>query len=678
MTRTTILLIAAVTFAAVANAATRYVEGEALVIFKETANANAAKKTLVAHGAVMAKHFRQLSAHRRRPIGLARAKGRTTQELIVVLRRDAAIELVEPNYLRQVSGSPPNDAYFSQLWALQNTGQTVNGAAGTAGDDIRFRDAWSLARPVTGDVVVAVLDTGVDYPHPDLASNMWTNPGEIPLNGLDDDGNGYVDDYYGYDFLNNSSNPFDSGSHGTHVAGTIAATGNNLLGVIGVASNARIMALRGSNDGLNIDSASVIEALDYVTLMKSRGVNIVAVNESFGGGGYSATEIAAIEAAGAAGIVVCVAAGNDSANNDATPTYPASYRRTNMIVVAATDQNDALASFSNYGATTVDLAAPGKNIYSTLPVSDASFTSSVQRASSLYAAAPLEYAGLTTGLTAAIYDCGLGYPTNFPAAVSNNIALIKRGTIFFSEKVANAMAAGALAAIIDNHSSGNFNGTLQAVSNWIPAVAISLEDGTALRATLPGTGTVVNTLSSPAAIYTFKDGTSMATPHVAGAIAFAAVNFPGDNATQRVARVVSSVTAVPALAGKVRTGGRLNLLRLVDSDANVLPDWWEQDYFGHLGVATNADADADGFSNRAEFIAGTNPTNASSFFTATATNGVHVTWPGVPGRTYNVWHTDNLKSSWSILQSNLTGSVWTDTTAAGLTQRFYRIEVLAP
>jgi len=141
-----------------------------------------------------------------------------------------------------------NDTLFPQLWALQNTGQSVNGTAGTAGDDLKFVSAWSMAKTSTVPVVVAVVDTGVDYAHPDLAPSMWTNPGEIPANSLDDDGNGYADDVYGYDFVDGVANPFDSGFHGSHVSGTIAAAGNNFLGVIGVNYQAKIMALKVSNE----------------------------------------------------------------------------------------------------------------------------------------------------------------------------------------------------------------------------------------------------------------------------------------------------------------------------------------------------------------------------------------------------------------------------------------------
>src|SRR5205823_13506585 len=180
----------------------------------------------------------------------------------------------------------------------------------------------------------------------------------------------------------------------------------------------------------------------------------------YGGGGYNSAERAAMEAAGDLGIVFCAAAGNESDDNDLMPVYPASYRLTNMIVVAASGQNDSLASFSNYGAETVDLAAPGVNILSLKPTSLAGTVAWVQQDTNHYWADGLTYSGTTTGITATVVNCGLGYPADFPAEASNNIALISRGTLYFSEKVSNAMAAGAIAAIIYNNTNGNFSGTL--------------------------------------------------------------------------------------------------------------------------------------------------------------------------------------------------------------------------
>ncbi len=251
---------------------------------------------------------------------------------------------------------------------MNNTGQSLNSVSGTSGDDIRFAAAWNLARRTSPiEVVVAVIDSGLDASHPDIVGNLWTNSGEIAGNGVDDDGKGYIDDVHGYNFGDGNSNIADSGYHGTHVAGTIAATGNNSLGVIGVAFKSHIMVLKVSSNGSGLSAAAEISALQYAAMMKSRGVNIVAINASYGGGSSTTAESAAIKAAGDVGIVLCAAAGNDGSDNDTSPTYPANYELPNIIVVAASDPNDQLAGFSNYGKTTVDVAAPGTNIYSLAP-----------------------------------------------------------------------------------------------------------------------------------------------------------------------------------------------------------------------------------------------------------------------------------------------------------------------
>ncbi|MGD0061111.1 MAG: S8 family serine peptidase [Verrucomicrobiia bacterium] len=531
--------------------ATAYVEGEVLVKFKDSVDFATTKTVLGAHGLEWARHFDWLSEHIHRHSGLVHAKDRTTAALIGELTRDSMIETVEPNYFRWTSALP-NDPDFSQLWALQNTGQTINGTNGTAGDDIDFVAAWNLVgfSSNTG-VVVAVIDTGIDYTHPDLVSNMWHNPGGIP-------GDSYVGDYYGYDFADGVSDPSDSGYHGSHVSGTIAATGNNGVGIIGVGYRAKLMALKASSDGETFADSAVIEAIQYATMMKNGGVNIAVINASFGGGGSSTMESDAIQAAGDAGIVFCAAAGNDSVDIDTTPTYPASYRLPNMIVVAATDQNDALASFSNYGVGTVDLAAPGVSILSTIPTWFSSTTAVVYQAGNTYFGNGLAYAGTTTGITATVYNCLLGTPADFPAAVNGNIALIQRGTLTFSNKVANAMAAGAKAAIIYNNVSGNFTGTLITVGSWVPTVSLSQADGRTLLAALPTTATVVNQFD-PSQIYEYLDGTSMATPHVSGTVAFDATIYPSETASQRVQRILQNIDPVAGLSGTVATGGRLNL-----------------------------------------------------------------------------------------------------------------------
>jgi subtilisin family serine protease len=665
--------------------ATQYVEGDAIVTFRPSISLDTAHQALNFHGLKFERHFAYLSQQRGQHCGLVKAANRTTLELIAELSADPAIEVAEPNYLRWTSRAIPNDPLFAQMWGLQNTGQAVSGTTGTAGADIRFVPATAMARSTTNPVVVAVVDTGVDYYHPDLAANMWVNPGEIANNGVDDDGNGFVDDYYGYDFASNLPNPTDSGFHGTHVAGTVAAVGNNMLGVIGVNGQAKIMALKVSSDGSSLTEAAIIEAVQYATMMKGRGANVVAINASFGGGGSNSTERAAIQAAGTAGIIFCAAAGNSNLNHDVVADYPSSYRLANMIVVAATDQNDALASFSDYGPTTVDLGAPGVNILSTEPTNMPSLVSSVRVGSTIYQANAITYSGTTTGLTASIIYCGIGYPSNFPPSVNHNIALIQRGTLYFSDKVNNATAAGARAVIIYNNVSGNFSGTVQTSGNWIPAISLSQSDGQALQASLPAIGTVVNAVD-PTMVYQILSGTSMSTPHVAGAVSFAAMNYPTETVAQRIQRVLSAVDVVPGLQGMVRTGGRLNLLRIVDSDGNGLPDWWEQMYFGALtGTNPNADPDHDGASNLAEWLAGTNPTNAASALRlmpplVTTSNSVILRWPSAAGKSYRLERATNLLTGFnSIVRSNILATPplnsEPDNAALGGRTRYYRLRV---
>jgi subtilisin family serine protease len=333
----------------------------------------------------------------------------------------------------------------------------------------------------------------------------------------------------------------------------------------------------------------------------------------------------------------------------------------------------------------VDLGAPGVNILSTIPTNLAGTDASVELASTTYAANELVYSGTITGITATIYDCGLGYATNFPPAVSNNIALISRGTLYFTDKVGNAMAAGARAAVIYNNVAGNFNGTLQYASNWIPAISISQAEGLTLKALLPATGTVVNAVD-PTQVYQLLSGTSMATPHVVGAVAFAAMNFPSETVAQRIQRILANVDVVPGLQGKVITGGRLNLLRTVDTDGNGLPDWWDLQYFGHLtGTDPNADPDHDGLNNLAEWIAGTSPTNAASslrvtLVSATNANDVVVSWSSVAGKTYWLQRSTNLTTGFdSVVSTNITATAptntQTDTTVLPVSARFYRVGV---
>lgn len=233
-------------------------------------------------------------------------------------------------------------------------------------EDIGAPIAWNKT---TGskDVVVAVLDTGVDYTHPDLAPNMWTNPGEIPGNGIDDDGNGIIDDVHGMNALDDSGDPMDDNGHGTHVAGTIGAVGNNGKGVVGVNWDVQIMALKFLSASGSGSLSGAIKATNYLLDLKARGVNVRAINNSWGGGGFSQQLYDIFRKAGDNGVLLAIAAGNESNDNDTIPSYPASFDLSNIISVAAIDREHNLASYSNYGAVSVDIAAPGVSILSLAP-----------------------------------------------------------------------------------------------------------------------------------------------------------------------------------------------------------------------------------------------------------------------------------------------------------------------
>ncbi len=260
----------------------------------------------------------------------------------------------EQNQLVSHFATTPNDPRLGELWGLIDS----------AGIDAPR--AWDR-HTGSSQVVVAVVDTGLDYTHPDLAANAWVNPGEIPNNNIDDDGNGVIDDVHGYNAITNSGNPMDDNSHGTHVSGTIGARGNNANGVVGVNWDVRIMGLKFLSSNGSGSIAGAIRAIDYMVMMKRRGVNIRVSNNSWGGPGFSQALKEAIDRAASEGIIFVAAAGNESNDNDHSGSYPANYEASTLVSVAATDRQRNLASFSNYGASTVDIAAPGVGILSTVP-----------------------------------------------------------------------------------------------------------------------------------------------------------------------------------------------------------------------------------------------------------------------------------------------------------------------
>ncbi|MFC5192882.1 S8 family peptidase [Algoriphagus aquatilis] len=356
-----------------------------------------------------------------------------TMEAIERLRNMPEIEYAEPNWIYHHYAS--NDPYFTggQLWGMSANNNTNGSRAATA---------WAAGKTGSSNVYIGIIDEGYMFNHVDLADNAGVNPGEVAGNNVDDDGNGLIDDVYGWDFAGNNSSLFDGvgDDHGTHVAGTIGGVGNNGIGVAGVVWNVKMLGAKflGSTGGT---TANAIKAIDYFTDLKARhNLNLVATNNSWGGGGFSQALMDAIERANQAGILFVAAAGNSGTNNDATPSYPSSYSNSNIIAVASITSTGGLSSFSQYGATSVDLGAPGSAIWSTVPV---------------------------------------------------------------------AVGKGKNATVGSGYASYN--------------------------------------------------GTSMATPHVTGAVALYKSLNPSATAAQIKAAILGATTPTPSLAGKVVTGGRLNV-----------------------------------------------------------------------------------------------------------------------
>ncbi len=335
----------------------QWVPGELIVKFKP--GVSSAQKALLVPGQKV-KDFRLIGAEHWK-IG-----NESVVRAVAALEANPNVEYAEPNYILHAYETP-NDPMFGQLWGMNNTGQADGGGTpGTVDADIDAVEAWDVFTG-SSSVVVAVIDTGVDYTHPDLAANAWTNPGEIAGNGIDDDANGFIDDVHGWDFANDDNNPMDDNDHGTHCSGTIGGVGDNGVGVAGVNWNVKIMGLKFLTSGGSGSTDDAVSCIEYATMM---GVDVMS--NSWGGGGFSQALLDAIVAANAADIFFVAAAGNSGSNNDVTANYPSNYDSPNVIAVMATNNRDERVVepgwwSSSYGATTVDVAAPGLYIVSSVP-----------------------------------------------------------------------------------------------------------------------------------------------------------------------------------------------------------------------------------------------------------------------------------------------------------------------
>ncbi|WP_026318011.1 S8 family serine peptidase [Algicola sagamiensis] len=339
-----------------------YDQKSVLIVFKDNqenaARVSTLSKVKAAPTDLVTEDFKNLLDGR---IAKLKLDGVSVEDAVKILSKDPAIKSVEPNYILHAL-SVPNDSEFSKLWGMNNTGQDN----GVDDADVDAPEAWGLA---LGDrkVLVGVIDTGIDHRHEDLRMNMWKNPGEIPNDGIDNDGNGFVDDVHGINTITGSGDPMDDNGHGTHVSGTIGASGNNGIGVVGVNHEVSLIGCKFLNAGGSGTTEDAVKCINYFIDLKEKGHDIRILNNSWGGGSFSETLSQAIEQTNEAGILFVAAAGNNGTDNDTLPHYPSNYESDNIIAVASTDRQDALSGFSCYGQVSVDLAAPGSDIYSTIP-----------------------------------------------------------------------------------------------------------------------------------------------------------------------------------------------------------------------------------------------------------------------------------------------------------------------
>jgi subtilisin family serine protease len=331
-----------------------------------------------------------------------RSRSKDVATLVKNLSARPDVEFAEPNFIVHTTATP-TDPSFGQLWGLQNTGQSIQGVIGTPGADIRAVPAWDITIGSTSNVV-AVVDTGIDYTHPDLAANVWSAPHDFTVT-IGGQTILCLAGTHGFNALTNTCDPKDDNNHGTHTSGTIGAVGNNLVGVVGVVGvnwTASIMGVKFLNSGGNGSTAGAINAIEFAIQAKAifgSFANVRVLSNSWGGGGFSQALLDQINKANTNNMLFVAAAGNAGSNNDATPFYPANYAAPNVVAVAATDNRDARASFSNYGATTVDLGAPGVNVLSTVIGSSYSYFSGTSMATphvSGAAALVLSQCALTT------------------------------------------------------------------------------------------------------------------------------------------------------------------------------------------------------------------------------------------------------------------------------------------
>ena len=514
--------------------------------------------------------------------------GQTVDGAIRALERDARVRYAQKNYV-YTEAAIPNDSQFGQLWGMRNTGQPVHGNPGVAGTPAADIDAPSAWDRTTGsrNIVVAVVDSGVAYDHPDLVHNIWIN--DDPVNGIDDDGNGFVDDRVGWDFSPGSddNDPYDLNEHGTHVAGTIGAEGDNGSGVAGVNWAVSIMPVRVLDAAGSGTSQTVADGFQYAG---DNGARVV--NASLGGPQSASDQVVAGAIAAHPNTLYVVAAGNGGAdgvgdNNDVLPQSPCNLSNANLVCVAATTSTDGLAGFSNFGATSVDLGAPGTDILSTVPAFV--FWDDFEGSLANWAATTWTRTSATSSMgSSSMADSVGNYAPNANAILQTAAAVPGSGgcPLTFDLRMHTPDTGDGL--FVDVSTNGTVWVSLGSISgnfgpDFFPLSAGDLPTGPDVfirfRFVADGDVTVgdgvyvdnvkvgcVDDAATPdASDLAFFDGTSMATPHVTGAAALALALAPGTSVAQLKSALLSSGDPDPALAGKTVSGRRLNVANLLNT-----------------------------------------------------------------------------------------------------------------
>jgi subtilisin family serine protease len=589
------------------NEGDRYKQGEVLVKFKPGVRRHIIDQIADSNQSNVVRNFDAITRMDASEYAHIYSKYKSTEQLMEELQKLPEVAAVSPNHYFKICQTIPNDENFDYLWGLHNTGQFSE----YTDIDINAPEAWDVHRG-SSSVIVGVIDTGIDYNHPDLIPNMWINPGEI-IDGIDNDGNGYVDDIHGINAITSTGDPFDDESHGTHCAGTIGAVGNNSLGVTGVCWDVKLIGTKFIDVSGWGEEADALECMNYILDLKTTyGQNIVAVNASFGGGEYSAVFESAIDAMGAAGIMFCAAAGNDFVNNDAEPFYPSSYTCPNIIAVTAVDYQSW--QWFNYGVTSVDIAAPGVDILSTInavywPQEGDIFFDDMESGSGKWITGGINNSwAITTDQEIFEWpDNPVPSPPNFwsdsPGVYyldDTDSWLMNASNIDLTGYVGQDLFIGFGSAMyfeyvpVDHgymEVSGDGGNTWESIGDfatyaffwyipWFYKIPDTVKTSnfrfrfhivTDYSDTYPGW--LIDDVGIGTAEfygYSYKMGTSMATPHVTGAVALLASMFPSESVAQLKDRILDNTTHLPSLVDICATEGMLDLYAAIM--ANPAPE----------------------------------------------------------------------------------------------------------